>query len=433
MAYAPMHRMMLLVAVLGVIQDTRADTIHVPDDFPTIMEAIGSAVDGDEIIAAPGTYFERINFKGKAITLRSSDGPEVTTIDGNGSATVVTCNRDEGPDTILEGFTITGSDWHSTGGGMLNSDSSPTVINCVFAGNVAGRGGGMYNSGGSPMIIDCDFDDNFAMEEGGGMYNVDASPTVINCTFQGNAAGHGGNAGQHGGEEAGPVAGGGMYNSGGSPTVFNCTFQDNETGAKFRAGLGGGICNVDSANTLIVNCVFEGNVARVFAAAGGGVYNSGASVTVVNCVFAHNGAHSGGGLYNGADAFVVNSTFTRNIANGIRTAVDATTTVSNCILWSNAFNSLSGVPLVTYSDVQGGFAGMGNIDADPLFIHPDNGDYRLSPGSPCIDAGDNTAVPRDITTDLDGNPRFVDDADTKDTGNGRRPIVDMGAYEYQGR
>ena len=60
------------------------------------------------------------------------------------------------------------------------------------------------------------------------------------------------------------------------------------------------------------------------------------------------------------------------------------------------------------------------------------GDLRLTPGSPSIDAADNT-VPGliGITVDLDGNPRFVDDPDTKDTGNGDPPIVDMGAYEFQ--
>jgi hypothetical protein len=71
-------------------------------------------------------------------------------------------------------------------------------------------------------------------------------------------------------------------------------------------------------------------------------------------------------------------------------------------------------------------------------------DYHISPGSPCIDAADNTAVPPDefdldgdedfeepIPYDLDGNPRFVDDPCTDDTGNGMPPIVDMGSYEYQ--
>ncbi len=91
---------------------------------------------------------------------------------------------------------------------------------------------------------------------------------------------------------------------------------------------------------------------------------------------------------------------------------------------------------MSFSNIEGSFPGTGNIDADPLFVDPDNGDFRLLPGSPCIDAGDNTAVPGEITTDLDGNPRFVDDPDTPDCQQapgtcGDPPVVDMGAYEFQ--
>ena len=92
--------------------------------------------------------------------------------------------------------------------------------------------------------------------------------------------------------------------------------------------------------------------------------------------------------------------------------------------------------------------GGGNIEAEPLFADPgyrhDNGtpndpeddywiegDYQILAGSPVIDAGDNTGVPKNVTTDLDGNPRFVDDPDTTDTGHGDAPIVDMGPYEFQ--
>jgi len=75
-----------------------------------------------------------------------------------------------------------------------------------------------------------------------------------------------------------------------------------------------------------------------------------------------------------------------------------------------------------------GTDGGGNIDIDPLFMDVSKSDLRLQNASPAIDAGDNSAVPEDITTDLAGNPRFMDNP-VVDTGNGTSPIVDMGAYE----
>jgi hypothetical protein len=123
-------------------------------------------------------------------------------------------------------------------------------------------------------------------------------------------------------------------------------------------------------------------------------------------------------------------------------------TVTNCIFWDNMDVSgvgtetpIVGPAQVNYSLVQRGWTGpggVGNIDADPQFVDPDGPDniigtrddnLRLRYGSPAIDAGDNTAVT--VLADLDGNPRFVDDPHTPDTGNGTPPIVDMGAYEFQ--
>ena len=71
------------------------------------------------------------------------------------------------------------------------------------------------------------------------------------------------------------------------------------------------------------------------------------------------------------------------------------------------------------------------IDADPMFVNPGSGDYRLMAGSPCIDVADSSAVPKGITIDLDGNPRFIEDPKTPDTGLAPCPIVDIGAYEFQ--
>jgi parallel beta-helix repeat protein len=148
---------------------------------------------------------------------------------------------------------------------------------------------------------------------------------------------------------------------------------------------------------------------------------------------------------------LINCTISGNTATnnggGMVNSHSANTTVANCILWGNTANEIAGpgIPTVTFSDVQGGWPGDGNIDVDPAFVDPANDDYHLLPGSPCIDAGDNSAVPPDsqdlddngdvlepVPYDLDGNSRFVDDECTVNTGLGTPPIVDMGAYEFQG-
>ncbi|GAG35257.1 unnamed protein product, partial [marine sediment metagenome] len=96
-------------------------------------------------------------------------------------------------------------------------------------------------------------------------------------------------------------------------------------------------------------------------------------------------------------------------------------TVLNSILWNDSPDEIylddSSTIDITYSDIHGGWPGAGNINADPLFVNVANVDYHLQASSPCIDAGDNTAIPPSVVVDLDGNPRII---------NG---IVDMGAYE----
>ena len=129
---------------VAFVTTARADIINVPGDFPTIQAAIDAAVDGDEVEVHPGTYFETINFLGKAIRVYSTDGPDVTIIDAQQAGTVVTCDSAEGPDSVLEGFTITGGN-AGLGGGMRIINSSPTVTNCTFSGNTAAACGGMYN------------------------------------------------------------------------------------------------------------------------------------------------------------------------------------------------------------------------------------------------------------------------------------------------
>ena len=140
------------VLIIALAGPAGAVTHHVDwlggGDFLTIQAAIDAANDDDEIEVAQGTYNEAIDFLGKAIKLYSKDGQDVTIIDGFSYYHVVQCAKGEGPNTILEGFTITGG--YATGfepneqcgGGMYNYNSSPTVTDCNFTFNVADCNGG---------------------------------------------------------------------------------------------------------------------------------------------------------------------------------------------------------------------------------------------------------------------------------------------------
>ena len=361
-------------------------------DYFMLQGSIDAAVNGDEIEADPGTYNEVINFNNKAISLSSTSGePNDTIIDGAGFNThVVLCVSGETSVTVLSGFTITGGNASDYGGGMFNNNSSPTVTNCIFSGNTAS-------------------------DYGGGMFNASSSPTVTNCSFNGNTATANG--------------GGGMYNSGSSPTVTGCTLSGN------TAGWGGGMYNAYSSNPTVTNCLFSGNTASAYG--GGGMHNySSSSPMVTSCTFSGNTSSDvGGGMFNESNS---------------------SPTVTNCILWGDSpdeiFNSgVGSIITVRSSDVQGVLPtgvidGGGNIDVDPLFVDADgvdntigteDDDLRLQAGSFAIDAGNTTAIPAGVFTDLDGYPRAVDDPDTVDTGisllvvTGDAVTIDMGAYESQ--
>ena len=428
------RRFVAVMSVMAVVSSpSHADILFVDNctrpgggtdgiSFSSIQAAIDAAVDGDEVVVAPCAYFETINFLGKAIRLRSSGGPDVTTIDAQGEGVVVTCTSGEGPDTILDGFTITGGAFF---GGMRNEGSSPTVTDCSFDGNTAAAGGGMFTSGtSSPTVTNCSFTGNMAAPFsglGGGMtIGGGSNVTVTGCTFTGNTTGlFGGGLVILNGSNATVTdctftdnvsvnSGGGMAILDGSPLVTGCTFIGN------TALQGGGIMNGTGSSPILTNCVLHGNTA---SEGGGGMANFGSCPTLINCTITQNfdGPVGGGGIFN----------------DGFNSSV--TLVVLNCVLWDNFENQIREVgensdTTVLYSNIQGGWPGLGNINALPMFVDPDNGDLRLQPGSPCIDAGDDTAVPKGVLRDLDGHPRFVDDACSGHAG----PIVDIGAYEFQG-
>ncbi len=173
-----------------------------------------------------------------------------------------------------------------------------------------------------------------------------------------------------------------------------------------------GVYNTNSSSPTITNNTITGNTTY-------GIRNTiSSSPTISNNI--HTASTTAGiRNYFFSSPTITNNPITGNTTYGIRN-YSSSPTVTNSILWDNGqeiYNSNS-TPVVTYSDIEGGYTGTGNIDTDPQFVNPGAGDYHLQSGSPAIDAGDNTAVPGWLTTDFEGDPRIWGAA------------VDMGADEY---
>jgi parallel beta-helix repeat protein len=151
---------------------------------------------GHTVLVADGVYTGNANrdldFNGKAITLRSQNGAPSTIIDCKGSGRGLRFDEREGPDSVVEGFTIRNAD-SSYGAAIYCWRSSPTIAGCIITNNSASfDGGGISCSQGSPTITNCILTGNRAARQGGGAYFSDGSPNVVNCTLFGNRALDGG-------------------------------------------------------------------------------------------------------------------------------------------------------------------------------------------------------------------------------------------------
>ncbi|MDD2597686.1 MAG: MBG domain-containing protein [Kiritimatiellae bacterium] len=215
-----------------------------------------------------------------------------------------------------------------------------------------------------------------------------------NCTLSGNTGYYGG----------GVHLTAGMLN--------NCTLSGN------TAYTGGGACVLSGGE--LNNCTLSGNASD---SSGGGASLSGGS-TLNNCLLSNNTSTGSSGGANVTDnSLVINCTLVNNVGNyagGV--CLDYGGTVVNSIFWGNLAKKANNVGYIRNGLVQNSCApdgiteGVdGCITSDPMFVDAANGDYRLLPDSPCINAGDNSLAP--AGTDLAGNPRIA------------FSTVDMGAYE----
>lgn len=344
-----------------------ANEVTVPDDFPTIQKAINAAQDYWTIRVAPGTYYENLNYLGKIITIRSIAGPHQTVIDGRQQNSVVLIKDCQSRATILDGFTITNGK-KSRGGGVLCLSSSAIIRN-----NIITKNNGMFSGGG----VCCGNDQSL----------------ILNNHIINNIA------------CAAVVDGGGIGCNQSNAEIIGNYIAHNQARGCFYIARGGGI-GLQESYVLIANNKIMYNVVRDVdfgGGDGGGICGDFSHAVITNNLIAFNeSGRVGGGisLMWDSSAIISNTTLYEN--KGDVGAELSTwgygTSVQNSILWNTTQTPIidyyAGILEINYCDIAGGWPGYTNIDADPLFVDPDNHNFALKqdpcqPGirSPCVDAG----------------------------------------------
>jgi hypothetical protein len=229
-----------------------ASDIHVPADYATVQGAINAAADGDSVLVDPGTYFENIDFKGKAIIVAGTGGADVTTIDGGSADSVVRFVNRETANSVIDGFTLTHG-MASEGGGIRCDHSSPGIKNCRILENQGVNGGGLVSeNSANPTILNCDISNNYAtnLGWGGGIQCSHAGFTAVNTSICFNTADFEGGGIQHGDQAGG--------------TLVNCIVWGNTC-----TNRGGGVF-VWQSTILIWNTIIRANSSTQIYESNGG-------------------------------------------------------------------------------------------------------------------------------------------------------------------
>ncbi len=434
-----------------------------PGDQPTIQDGIIAAVPGDVVLVAEGTYYENINFMGKAITVAShyyQDGKKKhinkTIINGSQPSdpdfgSVVYFMSGEDTNSILCGFTITGGTGTvqifpgfptmRQGGGIICLASGAKIIHNRIVYNTIentewAMGGGFSNS--PPFIPTTAILENNQFENNeitgqvmatGGAVTFNSAGRVINNTITHNKAFSYGSYSNGGGialsswqpplvyevlvsgnvishnkalqSETGFPGigshGGGLTIIGSKGVISNNIFMFNEICA-VDSGFGAGVVldyppeELFFKNNIVSHNFFSGN-GNCF---GGGVAIWDGSPTLENNLIEKNKGTIGGGLWTGlhfCNAKLINNTVSKNkatVQGGAINSYGSNLIIMNSILWNNHAPEgseifvESGTVDVSYSDIEGDWAGTGNIDVNPKLI---SNYCLLHHNSPCIDAG----------------------------------------------
>lgn len=462
-------RLLTAAALLGALPSAQT-TWTVPGDAPSISSAVDLASSGDTILVSPGTWTTvNVGFQAKELTLRSTDGPEATILDGLSAGRHLFLTGSQSSETVIEGFTFYAGSVGSGGDGgsvYLSTIASPVFRDCVFRFNRAGTGSS--GSTGSNGSSGGDGDDGKnggtggaggSGGDGGAIYVQSGSPTFERCAFYDNRTGSGGKGGTggkggNGGDEAlftppGDGGNGGRGGSGGSGgeggaiyardpssvvTLVNCLFAANTTGSGGQGGTGGsggsggdgGLVGGDGSNGSQGDGGDGGS-----SGFGGALFGAGGDFRAINCTFFGNQVGSPG-----IDGSGPGGSDGSEGTGSVVYVTSSGTTIDNSLLWANedgaAFVSGAAVS-ASYCNSSPILAGLGNFSKDPqLFIDSSAPWQSYTPmaGSGCIDAGNSTLLPAGTTKDLTGHLRRIDDPLTVDVGVGPGPMVDVGAREY---
>ncbi|UCE65804.1 MAG: hypothetical protein JSU85_13210 [Candidatus Zixiibacteriota bacterium] len=413
----------ILLAVIAFV-NVSATTIHVPADYPTIQQGIDAGVDGDTVLVQPGTYYENINFNGHNIVLGSlflTTGDTIyiaqTVIDGDSSGTVVSFVSGEDTSACITGFTVANGYTDDNGGGILCMNSSnPLICYNIIKDNISNNSGaGICCWQSSPRILKNTISNNRIYNiywgDGGGIKMYESNSLIKGNTISNNYC---------------YCAGGGISSFSSNPTILDNVISHNTS-----HGPGGGfLCH--QSQPVIAGNQFTGNASSVDEGGAAASYNSSIIFEWNSVAYNVSGFRGGGILNKYSDSYIRNNIFVYNrcaaegaaifcsrtwsrsnptiinnviygnqagVNGGAIKIIYADPVISNTIMWNNTPDEINqddlSNPVITYSNIQGGWAGEGNINIDPLFRDPQGGDFHLQDSincgdplySPCIDTG----------------------------------------------